>query len=86
MEYFYKVILYVLCMREKSKGSSNLYSLASSLSILSFFILLNVHSFLLLGEICVPSIFMQINDWVYNEENFIMTVIVLSFYHSFGFF
>lgn len=79
MEYYFKVLLYVLCMHEKKKGGSDMYSLLSSLSILSFLILLNLHTALLAAEYLFPDVFSSLNNWIYHESNLVMTVVTCFF-------
>ncbi|WP_028764422.1 hypothetical protein [Shewanella colwelliana] len=75
MEYIFKVLLYALCKYEKSKGGSNMYSLGASLSTLSFFILLNIHSALLLAEVFFSGVFLKVNDWIYHENHFVLITV-----------
>lgn len=79
MEYFFKTLIYILCRYEKSKGSSNMYALISSVSTISFLILINVHSALLFAEYFISGIFLEINNWLYNENHLVLTIILLFF-------
>ncbi|KZN33569.1 hypothetical protein N480_23900 [Pseudoalteromonas luteoviolacea S2607] len=79
MEYFYKVQLYVLYTFERSRGENNDYAFFSALCLISFLIMLNVHSAFLLGELLIPSAFKRINDWLYHEAFFHINAIAIYF-------
>ena len=79
VEHYFKMLLYVLCMHEKKRGGSDMYSLLSSLSILSFLMLLNLHSALLVAEYLFSDVFSKLNNWIYHESNFIITVVACFF-------
>lgn len=77
MENFFKVVLFSLYRHEKNKKSTDSYALISSISTVSFMMLMNFHSIMLLGERLFPSLFITINKWIYDESYFAINTILL---------
>lgn len=71
-----KSLFLSLANREVSKGGTHFYSVVSASTTLSFFLLLNLWSALLIGELFFGSFFTQINDVLFNQNYYVTTALV----------
>ena len=71
-----KSLFLSLANREVSKGGTHFYSAVSASTTLSFFILLNLWSALLIGELFLGSVFTQINNVIFSQNYYVTTALV----------
>ncbi|QPB83496.1 hypothetical protein CWC22_011055 [Pseudoalteromonas rubra] len=68
-----------LALKELNKGGTRSYSIFSATSTLSFFVLLNIFSFLMIGELLIGEVFSQINDVLFAQGYFHFVTIISYF-------
>jgi|TARA_R110001599_G_scaffold112973_1_gene277943 hypothetical protein len=71
-----KSLFLSLALREIDKGGTRFYAAISASTTLSFFILLNLWSTLLLSENFFGSVFANINNFLFSQQHYIATVII----------
>ncbi|MFD2166060.1 hypothetical protein ACFSJY_07240 [Thalassotalea euphylliae] len=74
-----KSLFLSLALREIDKGESRSYTAISSVTTLSFFLLLNLWSVLLIGEIFLGSVFAEINNFLFSPKHYIVSAVILYF-------
>ncbi|GGI89269.1 hypothetical protein [Shewanella gelidii] len=74
-----KSLFLSLALREIDKGGTRSYSAISAVSTLSFFMLLNLWSILLITEIFLGSVFAEINNFLFSQKHYIASAVILYF-------